>query len=134
MATLLKHIEQVIISQANQIEKIEKAIEILPKGSLYCNKKKPFAYYFHCYYSEGKRSQTYIGSTTGKQAKLISDLKRKRFLLGCKKVLEGNVVALRACLLKYKEFDPAQISSRLAATYEIAKDAAKPQQSHQDLD
>jgi hypothetical protein len=37
------------------------------------------------------------------------------------------VVALRACLLKYQEFEPAQISSRLAATYENIKDAVNIQ-------
>ena len=131
MASLSKQIEQIIKSQVNQIEKIEQAIQILPKGSLYCNKKKSLAYYYHCVYSEGKRRQTYIGTATGKKAQLISDLKRKRFLLGCKKVLEGNVVALRACLLRYEEFDPAQISSRLAATYENIKDGARPQQGKQ---
>jgi hypothetical protein len=45
--------------------------------------------------------------------------------LRCKKVLDGNVVALRACLLKYKEFDPSQNSSRLAATYENIKETAR---------
>jgi hypothetical protein len=128
MASLSKQIEQVIKSQADQIRKVDNAINVLPDGSLYCNKKRTCAYYYHCKYSEGKRNQIYIGNASGKHAQLISDLKRKRFLLGCKKVLEGNVVALRACLLKYNEFDPSQISSRLAATYENIKDAARPQQ------
>jgi hypothetical protein len=131
MATLLKQIEQVIKSQVAQIEKVEQALQALPDGSLYCNKKKASSYYYHCVYAEGKRNQTYIGSATGEQAQLISDLKRKRFLLGCKKVLGGNVVALRACLLKYKEFDPSEISSRLAATYENIKDMATNQQDLQ---
>ena len=69
-----------------------------------------------------KRHQVYLGTSEGKNAQLISDLKRKRFLLHCRKVLEENGVALRACLLKYKEFDPAEISSRMAASYENITD------------
>ena len=67
----------------------------------------------------------------GKQAQLISDLKRKRFLLSCKKVLEENVVALRACLFKYEEFDPTKISGRLAASYEGISDASNAVKIHQ---
>jgi len=36
------------------------------------------------------------------------------------------VVALRACLSKYQEFDPAQISGQLAASYKGISEASKP--------
>lgn len=95
---------------------------------MYRSVKSKKSYYFHCVSTNGIKIRKYIGTTIGKNAQLISDLKRKRFLLACSKVLEGNVVALRACLKKYVEFDPAQISSRMAASYENISDAKAVQE------
>ena len=123
MSNLAGKIGQVIKVQRAEIEKLTEEIRRLPEGCLYCNKKKVKAYYYHVYTTDNERKQRYLGTTYGKNAQLISDLKRKRFLLACIKVLEGNVVALRACLKKYVEFDPTQISSRMAASYENISDA-----------
>jgi hypothetical protein len=115
-------IQQAIDSQSSLAVKVEKQIGTLPEGSLYKSVKSNKSYYFHCISTKGIKIRKYIGTTTGKNTQLIFDLKRKRFLLACIKVLEGNVAALRACLKKYIEFDPAQISSRMAASYENIRD------------
>jgi hypothetical protein len=135
MANITALMRQSLEIQEKYTEKITNQLLSLPEGTLYQIKKSDKRYFFQNIYKNGSRIRLYLGTEQAKHAQLISDLKRKRFLLGCKKVLEGNVVVLRACLLKYEEFDPAQISSRLAATYENIKDTAKPQlglQMHQD--
>jgi len=123
MATLLGKMLQALKLQENFLEKICDEMKSLPEGSLCCSIQVSNKYYYHSIFNDGVRQKIYLSTKDRKQAQLISDLKRKRFLLACKKVLEGNVVALRACILKYKEFDPAQISSRLAATYESVSDS-----------
>lgn len=101
-------------------------IEKLPAGSLLCSIRGSKRYYCQSHYCGKIRKKTYLGTTSGKNAGLISALKRKRFLLDCKTVLEKNVAALGACLKKFEDFDPAQISSRLAATYENITDGKIP--------
>ena len=128
MTSLSAQIEQVIKAQMDFLEKVDKTLPKLPKGCLYRNKKKKHIYYYQSTYDMAIRHQVYLGTGDGENAQLIADLKRKRFLLYCKKMLEENVVALRACLLKYKEFDPAEISSRMAASYENIGSASKSPQ------
>jgi hypothetical protein len=103
----------------------------MPEGSMYQSLKGNNSYYYQCISIGGVKERKYLGTADGKQALLISDLKRKRYLLGCKKVLEENAVALRACLLKYQEFDPTLISGRLAASYQ---NIPEPQSASNDLD
>jgi hypothetical protein len=131
MATLLIEMQQALKIQERYSRKVCDEMTTLPEGSLYCSIQGPHKYYYHSTFRDGKRQKEYLSIKQGKQAQLISDLKRKRFLLGCKKILEGNVVALRACLLKYEEFDPAQISSRLAATYDNIKALERTKQVSQ---
>lgn len=132
MSNLNALIIQSMQIQEKYLESIKNQLVSMPEGSLCRVIKSENRYFSQNIVKDGMRTTIYLGVQNGKQAQLISDLKRKRFLLGCKKVLECNVVALRACLLKYEEFDPAQISSRLAATYENIKAAAKPQRNQHD--
>lgn len=127
MATLNNEMQQALKLQENYAKKVCDEINTLPEGSLCCSIQGPYKYYYHSTFKDGIRQKEYISNKKGNQAHLISALKRKRFLVGCKKVLDGNVVALRACLLKYEEFDPALISKRLAATYENIKGVQEPQ-------
>jgi len=131
MANLMALMMQSLKTQEAYIRSIDNQLAVMPEGSLYQLKKSNSRYYFQNIYKSGIRDRTYLGLANGKQAQLISELKRKRFLIASKKVLDGNVVALRACLLKYKEFEPAQISSLLAATYENIKDATNSQPNQQ---
>lgn len=134
MSNLYIGIQQKLKIQESYLKKVCDEIQGLPIGSLYCACRGEQKYYYYSKSVNGTRQKKYVSMKNGKQAQLISDLKRKRFLIGCKKVLDGNVVALRACLLKYKEFDPSEISSRLAATYKNISDAAISQQAENDLD
>jgi hypothetical protein len=134
MTNLMALMIQFLKTQEAYIRSIENQLESMPEGTMYRIEKSGIRYYFQNIYRSGIRDRTYLGLENGKQAQLISDLKRKRFLIGCKKVLDGNVVALRACLLKYKEFDPSEISSRLAATYKNISAAGISQQAENDLD
>ena len=131
VSNLSKQIEQAKNILKTELVKLEVALQELPEGSLYCNNKKAQSYYSQCVYANGVRKQNYVGTSTGKNAKLIAALKRKRFLLKCKKVLEKDVEALEVCLQKYEEFDPSKISQNLATTYESIK---YPGQSPVDLD
>lgn len=128
MAKLYIEMQQILEHHESYLKKVSDEIIKLPIGSLYCSKQGSIKHFYYSHYINGHRQKKYLNPKKTEQAQLISDLKRKRFLLGCKKVLEGNVVALRACLLKYEEFDPTKISSRMAATYENIKDVARPQQ------
>lgn len=129
MSTLYIGMQQKLKIQENYLKKVCDEIEGLPIGSLFCDDRGAQKYYYYSKSVNGARQKKYLSTKNIKQAQLISDLKRKRFLIACKKVLDGNVAALRACLLKYKEFDPSQISSRLAATYENISDATMLQLS-----
>ncbi len=123
MSNLYIGIQHNLKIQENYLKKVCDEIEGLPIGSLFCDNRGAQKYYYYSKSVNGARQKKYLSTKNIRQAQLISDLKRKRFLIACKKVLDVNVVALRACLLKYEEFDPAQISSRLAATYENISDA-----------
>jgi hypothetical protein len=131
MPKLTIEMQQVLKLQENYVKKVCKEISTLPPGSLYCSIRGSHNYYFHSIFRDGVRKKKYISIKNVEQAQLISNLKRKRFLLGCKKVLEGNVVALQACLMRYEEFDPAQISSQLAASYKNITDVVISQQESQ---
>jgi len=126
MPTLTIEMQQVLKLQEKYLKKLIEELETLPKGSLYCSTRGAYRYYYHSIFRNGVRQKEYVSAKEGKQSQLISDLKRKRFLLGCKKVLGEDVVALRACLSKYQEFDPAQISGQLAASYKGISEASKP--------
>lgn len=127
MPTFIIEMQQELKIQESLLNKVFDEIKNLPKGSLYCSRRGTHNYYFHSVVIDGVRQKKYVSPKNIEQAKLISNLKRKRFLLGCKKVLKENVVALRVCLQKYEELDPAQISSRLASTYENIGNTATPQ-------
>lgn len=122
MANMKAKIRQSMELQEQYLKSINAQLISMPEGSLYQIRKSDNRYFFQNIYKSGARIRMYLGVDVGKQAGLISDLKRKRFLIASKKILEGNVVVLRACLKKYEEFDPAHISSRLAATYENIKE------------
>lgn len=125
MANMKAIIRQSLELQEKYLKSINAQLISMPEGSLYQIRKSDNRYFFQNIYKRGVRIRMYLGVDVGKQAGLISDLKRKRFLIASKKILEGNVVALRACLKKYEEFDPAQIRSRLAATYANIKDTSR---------
>lgn len=105
------------------ITDIENLMPSMPEGSLYQIKNAHNRYYFQNKYADGERKRVYLGTQNGQNKKTISELKRKRFLLGCKKTLMENTIALRACLQKYKELDPTQIGSRLATSYKNIENA-----------
>ena len=125
-------IRQTIEVQSKTASKIESRLKSMPEGCLYRSVKSTNSYYYHCISRNGVKTRRYIGTAKGKNAQLIADLKRKRFLLYCKKVLEENVVALSACLLKYEEFDPSEISNRMAASYENITDGQVSSRVEQD--
>lgn len=126
MATLFIRLQNALKTQENYAKRIGEEVAALPEGSLYCVKQDSRKYYYHSLSIQGVRRKTFLKTRDAESAQLIVDLKRKRYLLHCKKVLEKNVVALRACLLKYEEFDPAEISYRMAASYENITDGQTP--------
>jgi hypothetical protein len=80
MLNLYIGIQQKLKIQESYLKMVCDEIKGLPIGSLYCACRGEQKYYYYSKSVNGARKKEYVSMKNGKQAQLISDLKRKRFL------------------------------------------------------